>query len=107
MHSPTLRAHLASLSLVAAMVPAAEGGVEEREDGASSRYSSFPAGGTWNHGTLQYVYSKYFHNTRKHGSSVINGNGNRVRSANVGGGAWAVATVWKTMAGNTAYWRIY
>ena len=137
MHPSTLRARLASLSLVAVTavgatlvavpaasateapppgqasipgtseVPAAEGGVEEREDGASSRYTSFPEGGTWNHGTLQYVYSKYFPNTRKHGSSVKNGNGISSRSPNVGAGSRAVATITKTMAGNSAYSRIY
>ena len=136
MQPSTLSARLASLSLVAATAvgpvflslpaasaaeappqekaavsgtfeaPAAEGGGEEIEGGASSRYTSFPEGGTWNHGTLQYVYSKYFHGTRKHGSSVKNGNGISSRSPDVGAGSWAVATIKKTMAGNSAYWRV-
>jgi len=135
MKKSTLRARLAALSLVAASavgatlvtvpaasaveapsspqdvvtspseVPAAQGSVVE--GGASSRYTSHPEGGTWIHGTDAGVYSKYHHASRKHGSSVINGAGNRARSADVAGGRWAVAIISKTWAGNTAYWRIF
>lgn len=63
-------------------------------------------GGVWTYGTHDGLFSNYWHKTRAHGSSVINGNGQRNTSPDVRGGLTSHSRINKTFAGNTAYWRI-
>ncbi|MBD8610454.1 lactococcin 972 family bacteriocin [Frigoribacterium sp. CFBP 13729] len=63
-------------------------------------------GGQWTYGVDNGLYSNYWHKHRSHGSSVINGNGQKNSSSDVRGGLWSHSRINKTIAGNTAYWRI-
>jgi lactococcin 972 family bacteriocin len=73
------------------------------------RYTSHPeGGGTWIHGTdgpNNTAYSKFFHATRKHGSSVGNGQGFVNRTGTIAANKWANSSIRKTWAGNIAYYR--
>lgn len=78
-------------------------------DTLAPRYTVSPeGGGTWTYGTNgkdNTAFSNFYHKTRKHGSSVKNGAGNTKRSADKAGGETAKASIRKTYAGNTAYYR--
>jgi lactococcin 972 family bacteriocin len=65
-------------------------------------------GGTWTYGTNgpnNTAFSNFHHASRKHGSSVQNGQGHVARSADTAGGGTARSSIRKTFAGNAAYYR--
>lgn len=99
---------LISDSMVAADVDetSAGGGVLLPAGGVAPKYTSHPEGGTWVHGTDNGVYSNYYHPTKRHGSTAMNGRGQSNKATNVAGGLWSRASIAKTWAGNSAYWHL-
>ncbi|WP_069712942.1 lactococcin 972 family bacteriocin [Curtobacterium sp. ER1/6] len=89
--------------------PVEHGMVMPADGQGTSRYVSHPeGGGTWTHGTdgaNNTAYSNFHHSSRKHGSSVQNGRGRVRRSADTRAGSTARASITKTYAGNSAYYR--
>ncbi|MFZ7088109.1 lactococcin 972 family bacteriocin [Curtobacterium sp. RRHDQ10] len=79
-------------------------GISTRKD---KDFVEFPeGGGTWYHGIKNgQVYSNFYHYTRKHGSSVINGEGWKKSSRLVDPRLTSNASISSTIAGNTAYYR--
>lgn len=68
--------------------------------------TEYPGGGIWNYdATFTKNYSKYFHETKSHGSSVENARYGLVRSQCQPGDIWANASQTSTGSGNKAYWR--
>jgi lactococcin 972 family bacteriocin len=65
-------------------------------------------GGSWTYGTNgpnNTAFSNFYHASRRHGSSVQNGQGHVSRSPDTAGGATAKSSITKTFAGNNAYYR--
>lgn len=63
-------------------------------------------GGTWDHGVSSTVWSQYLHNSKEHGSSAMNGDGNMDKDYNVRPGRASYASVKATKHGNKAYYCI-
>jgi lactococcin 972 family bacteriocin len=70
------------------------------------QYVSYPEGGTWSHGTNDGVYSNYYHPSKRHGSTAMNGRGLSHKVTGIPSGSWSYARIGKTMAGNSAYWHL-
>ena len=62
-------------------------------------------GGTWAYGTnVTKCYSNYYHGSRAHNSTAINGNATASYSGQVSAKNTSYASVSKTLTGNTAYY---
>jgi lactococcin 972 family bacteriocin len=84
-----------------------EHGVEVPANGVSPRTTENVEGGKWEYGTSGgNVYSFYWHGSRKHASSVKNGNGDLRRSAETAKNKWAQVSFKKTAWGNQAFYRV-
>lgn len=79
---------------------------------AANATTSYPEGGTWNYGVKwggggqDFVYSDYFHGSRKHKASVCTTSGcsktDWIAKGNWANAPWRVAGMW----GNTAYYDV-
>lgn len=59
--------------------------------------TKYVGGGKWHYGTTGpkgggVVYSDYYHRSKSHGSTVVNGNGYTVRSPTIAKGKWSHAS---------------
>ncbi len=91
-----MRKHLASAALAATMLFASAGA-------AGATMISID-GGTWDYGVGgKTVWSHYFHQGRRHGSTAIGKI--RVDSGCVNKGLWSRATAPKKLTGNRSYYR--
>jgi lactococcin 972 family bacteriocin len=82
------------------------GGVSMPAGDNTPQYGAHPEGGTWSHGTNDGVYSNYYHPSKRHGSTAMNGRGNSNRVTGIASGSWSYASISKTTAGNSAYWHL-
>lgn len=79
---------------------------------AANATIEYPGGGKWWYGVYEpanttYVYSDYYHPTKKHRSSVQVHNGTIYRSTDAKAGATSKVERSTSYGGNKAYWFAY
>ncbi|GAA4686829.1 hypothetical protein GCM10025780_37070 [Frondihabitans cladoniiphilus] len=97
----------ASASVTAGSVDDTQRGVDIPE-GFSTRTVAHPEGGEWRYGIDgpgNTTYSHYLHSSRKHSSSVRNGNLEWFRSSVAGAGVQSRAAVAHTVGGNQSFYK--
>jgi lactococcin 972 family bacteriocin len=95
----------AAPNAAAASPKSSEVGVLLPDNGITPKKVTFPEGGTWDYGTNDGTYSNYFHKTRQHATSVINGNATYKTSGSARPNTWSKVSVFHTWTGNQAFYR--
>ncbi|MCU1526698.1 MAG: hypothetical protein JWP75_461 [Frondihabitans sp.] len=83
----------------------AEFGVVLPDSATAPKTVTFPGGGTWDYGTNAGTYSNYFHKSKKHATSVVNGNATYASSGTARANAWSKVSIFHTWTGNKAFYR--